>query len=219
MTHYIAALDISHAGHEHATDQVASEPATETTTTDAEHTTQTVQDTSHSAETGAEHAESGILGLSASAFVIQLVTFILVFALLKKFAFDRIVRLLDERHKTIDDGVRMGLRMEEEKAKLDEKVTQSLRDARAEADDIVAAAQKESRETVREAEKAGQRKVDSMIADAEVRIEEDAKHARDRLEKELIGLVSEATETVVGEKVDASKDAELVKKAMKDRKK
>jgi F-type H+-transporting ATPase subunit b len=200
MTYYIATA---------AADDHSSEDA------GAEHATQTTQEVSKDTE----HQESGILGLSASAFVIQLVTFIFVFALLKKFAFNRIVRLLDERHKTIDDGVRMGLRMEEEKAKLDEQVTQSLRDARAEADDIVSAAQKESRETVREAEKAGQRKVDSMIADAEVRIEEDAKHARDRLEKELIGLVSEATETVVGEKVDASKDAELVKKAMKDRKK
>ncbi|MCA9330570.1 F0F1 ATP synthase subunit B [Candidatus Saccharibacteria bacterium] len=202
MTYYIAAA----TEESHATDTVGQ----------AE--THTTQETTQSAETGAEHSEGGILGLSASAFVIQLVTFIFVFALLKKFAFNRIVRMLDERHKTIDDGVRMGLRMEEEKAKLDEDVAKTLRGARAEADDIIAAAQKESRETVREAEKAGQRKVDSMIADAEVRIEEDAKHARDRLEKELVGLVSEATETVVGEKVDARKDAELVKKAMKGRK-
>ncbi|TXG76533.1 F0F1 ATP synthase subunit B [Patescibacteria group bacterium] len=201
MTYYIAAAtEEAHAADDHAVEQSA-------------HTT---QDASHGAEPN--HEEGGILGLSASAFVIQLITFIFVFALLKKFAFDRIVRLLDERHKTIDDGVRMGLRMEEEKAKLDEDVTKTLRTARAEADDIIAAAQKESRETVREAEKSGQRKVDSMIADAEVRIAEDAKHARDRLEKELIGLVSEATETVVGEKVDARKDAELVKKAMKGRK-
>ncbi len=162
--------------------------------------------------------EEGILGLSAESFIIQLITFILVFALLKKFAFNRIVRMLDERHKTIDDGVRMGMRMEEAKVKLDEDVAKTLRKARTEADDIIAAAQKESREVVREAEKSGQRKADSMIADAEVRIEEDAKHARGKLEKELIGLVSEATETVVGEKVDARKDAELVKKAMKDRK-
>lgn len=198
MTYYIAAAtEESHAD-----------------STAAEQTAHTTQST----DTGSEHKEGGILGLSASAFVIQLVTFIFVFALLKKFAFNRIVRLLDERHQTIDDGVRMGLRMEEEKAKLDEDVAKTLRTARAEADDIIAAAQKESRETVREAEKAGQRKVDSMISDAELRIQEDTKHARDRLEKELVGLVSEATETVVGEKVDARKDAELVKKAMKGRK-
>ncbi len=200
MTYYIAA---------------ATEESQYAETTSETHTS---QETAKSTETGAEHKESGILGLSLESFVIQLVTFIFVFALLKKFAFNRIVRMLDERHKTIDDGVRMGLRMEEAKAKLDEDVAKTLREARAEADDIIAAAQKESREAVREAEKSGQRKADSMIADAEARIEEDAKHARDTLEKELIGLVSEATETVVGEKVDARKDAELVKKAMKGRK-
>jgi F0F1-type ATP synthase membrane subunit b/b' len=55
------------------------------------------------------------------------------------------------------------------------------------------------------------------LADAEVRIHEETEHARRNLEKELVGLVSEATETIVGEKVDAKKDAELVKKAMKGR--
>lgn len=187
------------------------ESAASTANTEA-HTTQEV------AASGTEHQEKSILGLSASAFVIQLVTFIFVFALLKKFAFNRIVKMLDERHKTIDDGVRMGMRMEAEKAKLDDEVAKVLRDARHEADEIIAAAHKDSREVLREAEKSGQRKAEAIIAEAEVRIEEDAKHARDKLEKELVGLVSEATETIVGEKVDAKRDADIVAKAMKGRK-
>ncbi len=47
---------------------------------------------------------------------------------------------------------------------------------------------------------------------------EETEHARRKLEKDLVGLVSEATEAVVGEKVDAKKDAELIKKAMKGKK-
>ncbi len=151
--------------------------------------------------------------------MIQLVTFIFVFALLKKFAFNRIIKMLDERHKTIDDGVRMGMRMEQEKAKLDEDVAKTMRDARYEADEIIAAAHKDAREVIRDAEKSGQRKADTIIADAEARTEEETKHARGKLEKELVGFVSEATETIVGEKVDAKRDADVVAKALKNRKK
>lgn len=160
----------------------------------------------------------GALGISPSAFLIQLISFVLVFILLKKFAFKPIVNLLEERHKTIDDGVRMGLRMEKEKAKLDEEVANAMRVARHEADQIIATAHKDARQIIRDAEKSAILKADRILDDAEARIAEESAHARRALEKDLIGLVSEATEAIVGEKVDAKKDAELVKNAMKAQK-
>jgi F-type H+-transporting ATPase subunit b len=160
----------------------------------------------------------GALGISPGAFLIQLITFVFVFMLLKRFAFKPIVRLLEERHKTIDDGVRMGLRMEKEKAKLDEKVAIAMRDARHEADQIITAAHKDARQVVRDAEKAATARAERILEDAEQRVAEQSEHARRKLEKDLVGLVSEATETIVGEKVDAKRDAELVKRAMKGQK-
>lgn len=171
------------------------------------------------AEEGHEKASGlGALGISPSAFVIQLITFAFVFLLLKKFAFKPIVRLLEERHQTIDDGVRMGLKMEKEKAKLDEQVAAAMRDARHEADQIIAAAHKDARQVVRDAEKTAAARAERILEDAEARISEETEHAKRKLEKDLVGLVSEATDAIVGEKVDAKKDAELIKKAMKGRK-
>lgn len=166
----------------------------------------------------AEGAEALPLGLNPKAFVIQLVTFVFVFMVLKRFAFKPITRMLEKRRQTIEDSVRLGQKLERERTKLDEEVARITREARHEADKIIAASHKDAREVVREAEKTAQRKVDAMLADADVRIHEEAQHARRTLEKDLVGLVSEATETIVGEKVDAKKDAELVKQAMKGRK-
>jgi F-type H+-transporting ATPase subunit b len=175
------------------------------------------------AHEAAEAASGGsplaALGVDLKSFIFQIITFILVLVLLKRFAFKPISQKLAERRKTIDDGVRMGLRMEKEKAKLDEEVAKTLRAARHEADQIIAAAHKDAREVIRDAEKAAQRKVDAMLADADERISEDAAQSRKKLEKDLVGLVSEATETIVGEKVDAKRDAELVAKALKGKKK
>lgn len=160
-------------------------------------------------------AESLPLGISARAFVVQLITFILVFAVLKKFAFKPITRVLEQRRKTIEDGVRLGQKLEKEQAKLDEEVARITREARHEADKIIAAGHKDARMAVREAEKTAQAKADRILADAEERIHEETEHARRKLEKELVGLVSEATEALVSEKVDTKKDEALVKKVLK----
>ncbi len=93
-----------------------------------------------------------------------------------------------------------------------------MRDARIEADKIIGNGQKEAREIIREAEKVGQRKVDTMLADAEARINEETEQAKRKLEKEIVGMVSEATEAIVEEKVDAVKDAKLIDRALKGRK-
>ncbi len=168
----------------------------------------------------AEHkAEGGILGFSIGAFVIQLITFILVFALLKKFAFDKIVKMLDARHNTIDEGVRHGLEMQKEREKVAHETEKAVRDARHRADEIISDAHKEGRDMVRQAEKAAHQKSEALLADAEARVNEEASQAKRKLERDLVGLVSEATEAVVGEKVDASKDAELIDKALKRGKK
>ena len=166
----------------------------------------------------AEASPLAALGVDAKSLIFQLITFLLVFLVLKKFAFKPITKMLVERRKVIEDGVKMGQRMEKEKSKLDDDVVKVMRDARLEADKIIGNAQKEAREIIREAEKVGQRKVDTMITDAEGRIQEETEQAKRRLEKEIVGLVSEVTEAIVEEKVDPTKDAQLIDKALKSRK-
>lgn len=167
-------------------------------------------------ETG-EHASSSLpLGIDGKTLAFQFITFLLVFLVLRRFAVKPIVALLDKRHKTIDDGVRMGLTMEKEKAKFDKQLEGVMRDARKDADKVIANANKEAREILREAEKTAQRKTDAMFADAEARIAEESKQAKRKVEKEVIEMVSAATEAIVGEKVDTAKDAKLIDKALKD---
>ena len=155
------------------------------------------------------------LGVSGKAFLIQLITFVLVFLLLKKFAFTPITKMLEERRKVIDDGVRLGQKLDGERDKFEKEMTNATRDARQEADKIISGGHKEARELIREAEKTAQRKSEAMLADAEARIVEETAHAKRKLEKDLVGLISEATEAIVGEKIDAKKDALLVDRVMK----
>jgi len=173
-------------------------------------------------EKAAEHAEEatglGALGVSAKAFIIQLITFVFVFLLLKKFAFKPIGNMLEKRRQTIDDGVRLGQKLERQREKMDQEAAKITREARHEADRIIANGHKDAREVLRDAEKAASRKTDAMLADAEARIHEESEQAKRKLEKDIVGLVSEATEAIVGEKVDPKKDAEIIEKVIRSRK-
>lgn len=165
-------------------------------------------------EAGAEES-SGILGVSLQSFIFQLITFILVFILLKKFAFDKVAKVLNERHQVIDEGVRHGLNMKKDREKFEKETEKVVREARHRADEIIGDAQKESRAIIRDAEKAASKKSEAMLADAEVRLNEEVSQAKRKLESDLAGLVSEATEAIVEEKVDPKKDAKLIDKALK----
>jgi len=158
----------------------------------------------------------GALGVDGKAFIIQLITFVLAFLVLKKWAFTPIIKMMDDRRETIEKGVSLGEAMQKEKADFESRVAKALADARKEADTIVGGAHSQAREAIREAEDKARQKAEGIIAEAQDRINQDTKRARAQLEKELIGLIAETTEAVVGEKMDAAKDTALIDKALKE---
>lgn len=157
----------------------------------------------------------GALGIDWKALIIQLITFVLAYLVLRRYAFGPILKVMKERRDTIEKGVRLGEQMQKEKAEAEAKVQKALADARSQADGIIAGANEEARAVIRDAEEKAGSKADAILAEADSRIAQDTARARQRLERELVGLVSEATEAIIDEKVDAGKDAELIDRALR----
>jgi len=160
----------------------------------------------------------GALGIDGKALVIQLVTFVLAFWVLQRFAFKPIIKMMDQRRETIEQGVTIGEQMKKDQAALEVKVGQALQKARKEADGIIAAAQDSSRDIVHEAEEKARDKAAGVLKEAEERIKTETQRARKQLEGEVVNLISEATEAIIGEKVDAKKDAQLIERALQESK-
>lgn len=157
----------------------------------------------------------GALGFDGKAFLIQLITFILALWVLKRFAFGPIVKILQERRETIEHGVKLGEDMQKEKVELEKQVEAELHKARQEADQMIVAAEDTAREAARAVEEKAKQKADGIVSEAEGRIALETTRARKQLEKELTNLVADATEAVIGEKVDAKKDEALIERALK----
>jgi F-type H+-transporting ATPase subunit b len=159
----------------------------------------------------------GALGIDGKALIIQVVTFLLAFWVLQHWAFKPIVKMMERRRETIEKGVKLGEQMQKEKVELEQKIAKALHGARAEADGIIAEAKTQARQAIQTAEDKAKEKAEGIVAAAEDRIKRDTSRARKQLETELVGLISEATEAIIDEKVDARKDAALIDKAMKER--
>jgi F-type H+-transporting ATPase subunit b len=158
------------------------------------------------------------LGIDPWAILAQAVTFLILFWVIKKFALGKIVNTLETRRKTIDKGVLLGMEMEKEKAALDTKVEELLQKARHEADKIIADGKTESLEMIKAAEDAARHQADAMLASAHSRIDEDMLKAKHELKKDMIELVAQATEIIIDEKIDATKDAKLIGRALEEAK-
>lgn len=165
---------------------------------------------------GATEQPEGIaaLGIDPLAILAQLVTFLVLFWIVKRFALDSIVNTLEKRRKTIDDGVRLGREMEAAKEQLDEKVAKVLKQARADADAVISDSHEEAGRIIKLAEEGAAQKVETMLNDARAKIDEDIDQARQALEQEMRELIADATEAIISEKLDANKDANLLTRAL-----
>lgn len=167
--------------------------------------------------TSETEAKSGIaaLGIDFTAFLIQLITFVFVFFILRKYVFTPVVKALDKRQATIDKGVRLTTELSAQKEALNKEVAETRKQARSEAEQIVADSHAQATQMIREAEEAAQAKADQIVADARKKIQDETARARRDLEKEMVGLVIDATEAVTRQKLDTKQDNALVTAALK----
>lgn len=159
-----------------------------------------------------------MLGINLQGFIFQLITFVLVLLLLNKFVYKRLVETLEARRKAVisslDDAKKAAVALE----KTNKNTAVLMEKAKQEAADIVALAHTEARSIVDEAEEKAGKKADHAIKQAEARIASDIADARKSLRREMATLVADATEMIVGEKLDAKKDAALIERALEAQK-
>lgn len=166
------------------------------------------------ASEAAEKEGIAVLGIDLKAILLQAGTFVLLYLIIKKFALRGIVDTLEKRRKTIDKGVSLGLEMQHAKAGFDKELKDMQHQARVEADKILATAHQEAGEIIKAGEASAAVKVDGILKDASARIEREMQTARKELRGEMLSLVSEATEVIISEKLDAKKDASLIERAL-----
>ncbi len=151
-------------------------------------------------------------GLTINLFwvLVSAINFLLLLAIVWTFAFKPLTRTLDDRRNAIEQGLRDAEQARRDRESAEAERVQTLAEARREANDILARAQKVSQET-RDADIAATREeLERMRERAAGDIEAEKQRAIGELRGEVADLALAAAGRVVGESMTGDRQRRLV---------
>lgn len=157
----------------------------------------------------------GAFQLNLKDFVIQLVTFVLVFLILRKWVVPKLAATIDGRQRTLEESLENARRTEEALKQAEAKAEEILGKARALADEALAEAKDAGAGVISQAETAAAARAEMIVKEAESRLNDEREKLRKELHEELAGLVADATEKILHEKLDEKRDMSLIERAIK----
>ena len=156
------------------------------------------------------------LGIDPIAILAQAFTFLILFAILKKFALGKIVASLESRRKTIENGLGLTAELEKLKSELSEQTASILADARAQAEVMLKDTKDEARTIVKNAEEQADKRADDILQSAEEHIANQIVDAKKELKAEVTELVAETTGVVLRDSSSLKRERSLVSTYLKE---
>jgi F-type H+-transporting ATPase subunit b len=164
----------------------------------------------HAEEEGGSFLASPGLGL----MLWTLILFLFTMWVLAKFAFPKIGEALEKRANAIRENIEASEHQREEADKLLAEYRERLREAREQADDIVARSRKASEAAVAEATAEGKTKREELVAAARKDIETETRRSLETIRKEVADLTVLATEKITRKSLDSADQQRLVEEAL-----
>ncbi len=166
----------------------------------------------------AQSSSGGIssLGINLKAFIFQLITFVIVMAILRRWVFPKLVATLEERRKTLEESLVQARQTEETLRKAEAKANEILQAARAQADTALADANTRVEELIAKGETAAGERAARIIKEAEEHLGQERDRLHGELRAELSGLVATATEKILNKTIDEHADRALIEQSLKE---
>ena len=163
------------------------------------------------------------LPVAASSFLVSpglglmiwtLLLFGLTLYVLSKVALPRIGEALEKRANAIRDSIDAAEKQRQEADRLLQEYRERLKEAREQADDIVARARKAAEAAEAEAAASGREKREELVAAARRDIEMETRRSLERIRKEVADLTVLATEKVTRKTLTAEDHKRLIEDAL-----
>jgi F-type H+-transporting ATPase subunit b len=159
-------------------------------------------------------ASNPLIQVTPGLMIWTIVAFLITFFVLKRWAFGPIQKLIDERRDQIARSIAEADNARDEARSLLEEHKKLMQEARGEAEAIIAEARKtrESMETRMREETEVERQ--RRLEETRREIAAETSRALEQIRAEVADLTLEATSIVVGRKLDADRDRELISEAI-----
>ncbi|HEX8873514.1 MAG TPA: F0F1 ATP synthase subunit B [Nitrosospira sp.] len=127
-----------------------------------------------------------------------------------RFVWPPLMRAIENRQKTIADGLAAGERGKHELELASQRSADVVRDAKQRASDIIVQAEKRAAEIIDEAKGAARDEGDRIIAGAKAEVEQEVFRAREALRQQVADLALAGASKILRREVDAKTHADLL---------
>jgi F-type H+-transporting ATPase subunit b len=140
----------------------------------------------------------------------QVVWFALFILFVMKLVWPYFERIIAERQKTVAEGLAAAERGRQDLERASQRTTDMLREARQQAQEILAQAERRGAQIVEEAKVAATEEGSRLIAGAKAEIEQEVSRARETLRTQVAQLAVAGAEKILRREVDAKVHADLL---------
>ena len=163
---------------------------------------------------GEESGGSFLVTPGLGLMIWTVLAFLFTMFVLSKLAFPKIREMLEERAAKINSDIEAAERQRQEADELLEEYRARLKEAREQADDIVARAKKTGESAKSDSIEEGRAKREELVAAAKKDIEAETRRSLEQIRKEIADLTVLATERVTRKSLTADDQKRLVEEAL-----
>ena len=156
------------------------------------------------------------LGIDWQTLILQIIAFLILVALLGKFVYPVLTKILDERQSKIDSANKAAEHAKKAADEAELKVSKLLDKARQEAADILSLAKLESANSISTSEEKAKKQSEQIISNAQAEIAKQVEAAKKALYQDTIELVSMATGKIIGKSMTDKLDKDFIEKSIKE---
>jgi F-type H+-transporting ATPase subunit b len=147
--------------------------------------------------------------------IAQIINFTIVLFVLYKFAYKPILKAMNERSGKIEKGLKDAEEAFKKLRETEEKEKELLAKARQDAQVILETAEKSALKNKEELLLEAKKKSDEIVANTQKQLEDEKRKMLSEIKSEIADLVVAATGKIIDEKLDSSKDNEIIEKAIR----
>jgi F-type H+-transporting ATPase subunit b len=158
-------------------------------------------------------ADAGVITINGTV-IVELITFLIMLAILARYVYPEIVRLAEARQQAVAQQLREADQARAEAEQRLKEAGAKLEDARKTAQGVIDAATKSGEQLRQELKQKAEEESKRTIETARKEIEAERERAVQSVRSEVANLVVAATEKVIGETLDDAKHKHLIDRAI-----
>ena len=165
---------------------------------------------------GAESQQNPLVKLDPGLFIWTILTFVLLSALLAKFAWKPLLTMLDERDKSIEDSLLSAEKARKELENINQESEVILSKAKTEAQSIISDAKSAAENLKEDIISKAKIEADSQIEKAKSQINVEKDKAMREIRSEVVNLSIDVAEKIIKKNISKEDNLGLIKESLSD---